>query len=85
MWMPLDVRSDLSHTMAATRLASWAFRRSKDLKWDLHLVEPVGFIDAGGFPVESTLAPVVEVEDARVVRAYVDAPWHRARSLAQRR
>ena len=49
------------------RLVSRASGRTKDLKWDLALVESVGVVDAGGFSVGSTLAPVVEVDDARVV------------------
>ena len=58
------------------RLVSRASRWSKDLKWDLDFVEPVGIVDAGGVPIlGSTLAPVVEGEDSRVVRAYLDAPW----------
>ena len=73
---------DLSDARAAVCLVSQVSRWSKDLKWDLALVEPVGVVDADGFLVGSTLAPVVEGEYARVVRVYLNAPWHRARSMA---
>ena len=51
----------------AMRIVSQASRWSKDLKCDLALVEPVGVVNASGVPIGSTLVPVVDGDDARVV------------------